>query len=95
MVLLAWPNCPTADAIRMKSFSMVSLIPLFAVETLEPQEMERLPEFRRSAAVAASSIAKIWPHLVAEWKLPGVGERRLAGADARPSHEARAGAHAR
>src|SRR5262249_27311886 len=36
---------PGGKPLRLKSFSMVSLIPLFAVETLEPHEVQRLPEF--------------------------------------------------
>ena len=34
------------QALRLKSFSMVNLIPLFAVEVLESEELERVPEFR-------------------------------------------------
>src|SRR5262249_3943577 len=33
--------------VRQKVRSMVGLIPLFAVETLEPELLERLPEFRK------------------------------------------------
>ena len=62
--------------IRLKSFSMVSLIPLFAVETLEPQELDRLPEFR-DRLLWLREHRKDLAQLVAEWKLPGVGERRL------------------
>ncbi len=64
--------------IRMKSFSMVGLIPLFAVETLEPEELERLPEFRERLLWLREH-RKDLADLVAEWKLPGVGERRLLG----------------
>ncbi|HTQ38794.1 MAG TPA: glucosidase [Pirellulales bacterium] len=62
--------------IRMKSFSMIGLIPLFAVETLEPEEMARLPEFM-SRLLWLRDHRKDLASLVAEWKLPGVGERRL------------------
>ncbi len=61
---------------RLKSFSMVSLIPLFAVETLEPQEIAHLPEFT-SRLLWLREHRKDLADLVAEWKLPGVGERRL------------------
>ena len=55
---------------------MVSLIPLFAVETIEPHEMDRLPEFR-DRLLWLREHRKDLAQLVAEWKLPGVGERRL------------------
>ncbi|HZZ30251.1 MAG TPA: glucosidase [Pirellulales bacterium] len=66
----------SSPPIRMKSFSMIGLIPLFAVETLEPQEMARLPEFT-SRLLWLREHRKDLADLVAEWKLPGVGERRL------------------
>ena len=61
---------------RMSSFSMVSLIPLFAVETLEPHEMTKLTEFMGRLTWLRDH-RKDLANLVAEWKLPGVGERRL------------------
>ncbi len=67
---------PGGDPIRLKSFSMVSLIPLFAVETIEPHEMDRLPEFR-DRLLWLREHRKDLAQLVAEWKLPGFGERRL------------------
>jgi hypothetical protein len=56
--------------------SIVGLIPLFAVETIEPETLDRLPDFakrlrwymkNRPAAAA----------LVSRWEEPGRGERRL------------------
>jgi hypothetical protein len=56
--------------------SIVGLIPLFAVETIEPETLDRLPDFakrlkwylkNRPAAAA----------LVSRWDEPGRGERRL------------------
>ncbi|MBL8744239.1 MAG: glucosidase, partial [Myxococcales bacterium] len=38
---------PSGERLPMKVRSMVGLIPLFAVETLEPALLERLPAFRR------------------------------------------------
>ena len=40
-------NCPTATQFPMKVRSMVGLIPLFAVETLEPERSRQLPGFKR------------------------------------------------
>src|SRR5262249_40568485 len=70
------PELPGGHPLRLKSFSMVSLIPLFAVETLEPHELERLPEFNQRLLWLREH-RKDLADLVAEWKLPGVGERRL------------------
>lgn len=64
------------EFVRIQSFSMVGLIPLFAVETLEPREIERLTEFA-SRLTWLREHRKDLAELVAEWKLPGVGERRL------------------
>ena len=38
---------PDGNHFPMKIRSMVGLIPLFAVETLEPELLERLPGFKR------------------------------------------------
>ena len=40
-------HCRTAQRVPLKVRSMVGLIPLFAVETLEPELLERLPGFKR------------------------------------------------
>ncbi len=68
---------PDGHAMRMQSFSMVNLIPLFAVETLEPEELARMPEFAGRLEWLVKH-RKDLAHLVAEWTLPGVGQRRLA-----------------
>jgi hypothetical protein len=39
-------HLPNGDRTRMKVRSMVGLIPLFAVETIEPEILEKLPAFR-------------------------------------------------
>src|SRR5277367_2799552 len=40
-------NLPNDQKVRMRIRSMVGLIPLFAVETLEPEMLEQLPGFRK------------------------------------------------
>jgi hypothetical protein len=40
-------HLPTGEARPLKVRSLVGLIPLFAVETLEPEDMNRLPKFAR------------------------------------------------
>ena len=55
---------------------MVGLIPLFAVETLEPGLLEKLPEFSRAAEWFLSNRPDL-ASLVSRWQEPGMGERRL------------------
>ena len=55
---------------------MVGLIPLFAVETLEPELLDQLPDFNRRLKWFLNyrpDLAK----LVSRWEEPGRGERRL------------------
>ena len=44
-------TCPTAAGMPLKVRSMVGLIPLFAVETLEPEMLEKLPGLRAAPRV--------------------------------------------
>jgi len=67
---------PGGREIPLKVQSMVGLIPLFAVETLEPELMKELPEFAgrlRWVLAHRPELAK----LVSHWEECGVGERRL------------------
>ena len=69
-------NLPNDQRVLMRIRSMVGLIPLFAVETLEPEMLERLPGFRRRLEWFLNhrpDLAK----LVSHWEDPGRGERRL------------------
>ncbi len=56
--------------------SIVGLIPLFAVETLDPELVERLPEFRQRLEWFLSHRPEL-ASLVSRWHQPGEGERRL------------------
>ncbi len=56
--------------------SMVGLIPLFAVETLEPDLLHRLPHFTQRLDVLLTRRADL-AKLVPRWDDTGVGERRL------------------
>ncbi len=51
-------TCPTARAMPLKVRSMVGLIPLFAVETLEPEMLERLAGFRAAARLVRRAPAR-------------------------------------
>jgi hypothetical protein len=56
--------------------SMVGLITLFAVETIEPEVLDELPDFKRRMNWFLNyrpDLAK----LVSRWEEPGMGERRL------------------
>ena len=77
----------------LKVRSMVGLIPLFAVETLEPELLEQLPEFKQRLEWFLSYRPDL-AALVSHWEVAGRGRAAAAVAAARPSHEAAAEAHA-
>ncbi len=56
--------------------SMVGLIPLFAVEVLEPEIVNSLPEFSERLSWFLN-YRKDLASLVSHWHVPGKGERRL------------------
>jgi hypothetical protein len=60
----------------MRIRSMVGLIPLFAVETLEPELLDRLPGFRKRLEWFLNHRTDL-AGLVSHWQSPGRGERRL------------------
>lgn len=62
------------EVLRVRS--MVGLIPLFAVETLEPELLDRLPEFRCRLEWVLENRPRL-AALVSRWNEPGRGERRL------------------
>ena len=67
---------PDNQRVRLRIRSMVGLIPLFAVETLEPELLERLPGFRRRLEWFLMHRPDL-AGLVSHWQSPGRGERRL------------------
>ncbi len=69
-------NLPDGRTITLKVRSMVGLIPLFAVETLEPELLERLPAFTRRLQWFLNYRPDL-ANLVSRWQEPGRGERRL------------------
>lgn len=69
-------NLPDGRMRKLKVRSMVGLIPLFAVETLEPELLHKLPDFKRRLEWFLNyrpDLAK----LVSRWQEPGNGDRRL------------------
>ncbi len=69
-------NLPNGEIIPLKLRSMVGLVPLFAVETLEPELLERLPEFKARLEWFLNYRPEL-SNLVSQWDVPGRGERRL------------------
>ncbi len=67
---------PDGSAVPLRLFSLVGLFPLFAVEVLEPEMLERSPEF-------AERLQWVLDHrpdlaaLVSHWDVEGQGSRRL------------------
>ena len=62
--------------IQLKVRLMVGLIPLFAVETLEPDLLRRAPEFTARLEWFLNYRTDL-ASLVSQWNEPGQGERRL------------------
>jgi hypothetical protein len=69
-------NLPDDVRIRLRIRSMVGLIPLFAVESLEPELLDRLPGFRKRLEWLLANRPDL-AKLVSRWQAPGRGERRL------------------
>jgi hypothetical protein len=69
-------HLPDGSMVPLKVRSLVGLIPLFAVETLEPELLDRLPDFKRRL----EWFLKYRPDLaalVSHWTAEGKGQRRL------------------
>jgi hypothetical protein len=69
-------HMPSGEHVPLKVRSMVGLIPLFAVETLEPDIMDRLPGFKRRLEWFVDHRPDLTDH-VACMRTHGSEERRL------------------
>ncbi|MBL8878555.1 MAG: glucosidase [Phycisphaerales bacterium] len=69
-------NLPDGRVVPLKVRSMVGLIPLFAVETIEPELLDRLPDFKRRLEWFLNYQPDL-AALVSHWDVPGKGQRRL------------------
>ncbi len=69
-------HLPDESKIQLKVRSLVGLIPLLAVETLEPALLERMPAFARRMRWFLHNRPDL-AELCASWEEPGVGQRRL------------------
>jgi Glycosyl hydrolase family 63 C-terminal domain len=67
---------PDGSQLPMKTRSMVGLIPLFAVQTLEPEVLDRLPDFKRRLEWFIDNRPELTKDL-ATMRTEGMGERRL------------------
>jgi Glycosyl hydrolase family 63 C-terminal domain len=69
-------NLPDGRMLKLKVRSMIGLIPLFAVEVLEPELLAKLPDFSRRLKWFLSHRSDL-AALVSRWEEPGRGDRRL------------------
>ena len=69
-------HLPNGDEVPLKVRSLVGLIPLLAVETIEPAVLDRLPDFKRRMEWFLNYRPDL-AALVSRWYEPGAGERRL------------------
>jgi hypothetical protein len=69
-------HLPGGAQVQMRVRSMVGLIPLFAVETLEPELLDRLPQFKRRLQWFLRYRPDL-AALVSHWNIEGRGRRRL------------------
>jgi len=69
-------NIPAKSPERIKIHSAIGLIPLFAVEVLEPDILNKVPKFAQRLEWFLN-YRKDLAGLVSRWTEPGLGERRL------------------
>jgi Mannosylglycerate hydrolase MGH1-like glycoside hydrolase domain len=69
-------NLPDDRLVPLKVRSMVGLIPLFAVETIDQAQLDALPEFAARLEWYLSYRPDL-AALVGKWHVPGHGDRRL------------------
>jgi hypothetical protein len=67
---------PNGEVFPLKVRSLVGLMPLLAVETIEPDLLEQLPGFARRMDWFLDHRPDL-ASLVSHWQEPGMGERRL------------------
>ena len=67
---------PNGELLPLKVRSMVGLIPLYAVEILEPELLDKLPDFKRRLEWFLDHRPDL-AALVSHWNEPGRGNRRL------------------
>ena len=69
-------SLPNNEQFRLKVRSLVGLMPLCAVETIDPQVLEHLPGFTERLLWFLNNRPEL-AGLVSHWQVTGAGERRL------------------
>jgi hypothetical protein len=69
-------NLSTGQTVPLRVRSLVGLIPLFAVETLDPGLLKKVPGFNERLEWFLNNRPDL-ARLVSHWAVPGTGERRL------------------
>jgi hypothetical protein len=69
-------NLPNDRRVRLKVRSIVGLIPLLAVETIDPALLQRVPNFQRRLKWHLEHRPELG-RLVSRWDVPGAGKRTL------------------
>ena len=69
-------HLPDGAHVPLKIRSMVGLVPMFAVETLEPDVVDKLPGFKRRLEWFVANRRDLTAN-VASMETPGLGQRRL------------------
>ncbi|MBV9580465.1 MAG: glucosidase [Chloroflexi bacterium] len=69
-------HTPASEIHRLRVRSLVGLIPLLAVETIEPDLLERMPQFKTRLEWVLANRPELGS-LISRWHEPGLGERRL------------------
>jgi hypothetical protein len=69
-------HTPSGEMHRLRVRSLVGLIPLLAVETIEPDLLEILPRFKARVEWMLDNRPQL-AGLISRWQEPGFGERRL------------------
>jgi hypothetical protein len=69
-------HLPNGNNQLLKVRSLVGLIPLFAVEVLDPEMLDKLPVFKRRVEWILNN-RPVYANLISRWNQPGKGESRL------------------
>jgi hypothetical protein len=69
-------HLPNEQMVPLKVRSLVGLIPLFAIETIEPSLLQQMPRFKEHLEWFLNHHPDL-ASLVSRWYEPGAGERRL------------------
>jgi hypothetical protein len=69
-------DMPDGRMLPLRVRSVVGLVPLFAVEVIEPKIMQRLPDFARRLNWVLENRPQL-AKLVSRWGIGGVGDRKL------------------